>query len=83
MLIIFMADYLDGLVQERRNSSANALEVRLFCTNPSISVLRSADKEIRYCNCNTSADKQNKLAETGRLLCFLTILKLPNNITSF
>ena len=27
--------YIDGLVQERRNSSANALELRLFCTNPS------------------------------------------------
>ena len=25
----------DGLVQERRNSSANALELRLSCTNPS------------------------------------------------
>ena len=29
--------YLDGLVQERPNSFANALEVRLSCTNPSIS----------------------------------------------
>ena len=27
--------YIDGLVQERCNSSANALELRLFCTNPS------------------------------------------------
>ena len=27
---------LDGLVQERRNSIANALELRLYCTNPSI-----------------------------------------------
>ena len=26
----------DGLVQERRNSTANALELRLSCTNPSI-----------------------------------------------
>ena len=26
--------YIDGLVQERRNSSANALELRLPCTNP-------------------------------------------------
>ena len=25
----------DGLMQERRNSVANALELRLFCTNPS------------------------------------------------
>ena len=28
--------YIDGLVQERRNSSALAMELRLFCTNPSI-----------------------------------------------
>ena len=27
---------IDGLVQERRNSIANALELRLSCTNPSI-----------------------------------------------
>ena len=27
---------IDRLVQERRNSSANALELRLFCINPSI-----------------------------------------------
>ena len=26
--------YVDGLVQERHNSSANALELRLSCTNP-------------------------------------------------
>ena len=26
---------IDGLVQERRNSIANALELRLSCTNPS------------------------------------------------
>ena len=28
--------YIDGLVQEKRNSIANALELRLSCTNPSI-----------------------------------------------
>ena len=27
---------IDGLVQERRNSIAKALELRLSCTNPSI-----------------------------------------------
>ena len=26
--------YIDGLVQERRKSIANALELRLSCTNP-------------------------------------------------
>ena len=29
-------DLIDGLVQERRNSSALAMELRLSCTNPSI-----------------------------------------------
>ena len=29
-------DHLDGFVQERRNSSALAMELRLSCTNPSI-----------------------------------------------
>ena len=28
--------YIDGLVQERRNSIANALELHLSCTNPSM-----------------------------------------------
>ena len=32
MNVIF---HIDGLVQERRNSIANALELRLSCTNPS------------------------------------------------
>ena len=29
-------DHVDGLVQERRNSSALAMELRLSCTSPSI-----------------------------------------------
>ena len=29
-------NHVDGLVQERRNSIANALELRLSCTNPSM-----------------------------------------------
>ena len=28
--------YIDGLVLEKRNSIANALELRLYCTNPLI-----------------------------------------------
>ena len=28
-------DYIDGLEQERRNSSALAMELRRSCTNPS------------------------------------------------
>ena len=31
--------WFDGLVQERRNSIANAMELRLSCTNPSICTL--------------------------------------------
>ena len=31
---------IDGLMQERRNSIANALELRLSCTNPSICIIR-------------------------------------------
>ena len=32
----FSQTHVDGLVQERRNSIAKALELRLSCTNPSI-----------------------------------------------
>ena len=31
-----MEYHIDGLVQERHNPIANALELRLSCTNPSI-----------------------------------------------
>ena len=33
----YTIQYIDGLVQEKRNSIANALELRLSCTNPSTS----------------------------------------------
>ena len=33
---ILYVEYIDGLVQEKRNSIANALELRLSCTNPSL-----------------------------------------------
>ena len=33
---------MDGLMQERRNSIANALELRLSCTNPSIFTLNDS-----------------------------------------
>ena len=32
----FQSPYIDGLVQERRNSGALAMQIRLSCTNPSI-----------------------------------------------
>ena len=31
--------YIDGLVQEKRNSSAVAVELRISCTNPSICIM--------------------------------------------
>ena len=37
--LITHKSYFYGLVQERRNSIANALELRLSCTNPSIYVI--------------------------------------------
>ena len=36
MMALSYMDNLDGLVQERRNSSALAMEFCLSCTNPSI-----------------------------------------------
>ena len=38
--------YIDGLVQERRNSSALAMELHLFCTNPYMIVKISIQPEI-------------------------------------
>ena len=34
--VLYQPQYIDGLVQERRNSSALAMELCLSCTNPSI-----------------------------------------------
>ena len=34
--LTLVSNYIDGLVRERRNSSALAMELRLSCTNPSI-----------------------------------------------
>ena len=42
--VSFPKSNIDGLVQERRNSIANELELRLSCTNPSI--LHSSLKHI-------------------------------------
>ena len=40
------SDYFDVLVQERRNSSALAMALRLSCTNPSIWVPVSKSKHL-------------------------------------
>ena len=37
---------IDGLVQERRNSIANALELRVSCTNSSRYVLKNVKKQM-------------------------------------
>ena len=37
-------NHLDGLVQERRNSSALAMELRLSCANPSIPLCPSGER---------------------------------------
>ena len=36
VMTVTMRDHIDGLVQERRNSSALAMELRISCTNPPI-----------------------------------------------
>ena len=38
-IYIYMHIYIDGLVQERHNPSVLAIELRLSCTNPSISYI--------------------------------------------
>ena len=39
---VVVTEHIDGLVQERRNSSALAMELRLSCTNPSLSTNTSS-----------------------------------------
>ena len=39
--------YVDGLAQERRNSIANALELRLYCTSPLIYDILYIEQTIR------------------------------------
>ena len=36
LTLALCGEYIDELLQERRNSTANALGLRLSCTNPSI-----------------------------------------------
>ena len=50
-LCVYLADlfYIDGSMQERRNSIANTLELRLSCTNPSICVTNTTH-EVMMCH---------------------------------
>ena len=41
LLLLCTVSYIDGLVQERHNSSTLAMKIRLSCTNPSIYFLAS------------------------------------------
>ena len=43
--VIMSEAYIDGLVQERRNSIADAMELRLSCTNPSMCDTNSSQDE--------------------------------------
>ena len=43
--------YIDGLVQERCNSIANALELRTSCTNPSIYIFVRVWPTTYFCPC--------------------------------
>ena len=46
--------HIDGLVQERRNSSVLTMELRLSCTNPS--TYWQSDTKVLYLNCIGMAD---------------------------
>ena len=52
IIYIYSKQYsnIDGLMQERRNSIAEALELRLSCINPSICSIQLA-----WCSVNTGA----------------------------
>ena len=45
----YLAVQTDGLVQERRNSIANALELRLSCTNPTRCLIKHAFSFVMLC----------------------------------
>ena len=54
--------YIDGLVQERRNSSASAMELRLSCTNQSI------------CTCTLNSQKRPIARANGQAMgCLLRV----------
>ena len=60
--------YIDGLVQERCNSSANALELRLFCTNPSTSswsILQDGCLRLLLSKCSSKKEKDSSVDANG------------------
>ena len=56
-LFQYFLGYINGLVQKRRNSIANALELHLSCTNPAISTAW----------CNTAVSEKIDNADTAVL----------------
>ena len=71
-----MLGHIDGLVQGRRNSIANALELRLSCTNPST---RHMAESGRYENWYTASDG---LISINDNIGSNTTNKFPLNISS-
>ena len=55
--------YTDGLMQERRNSIANALELRLSCTNPFLALTHRYGDE-------TACVNHRRDTGGGRAVCF-------------
>ena len=76
--------YIDGLVQGIRNSVANALELRLSCTNPSIWWRKICTRSV-FCCClvpisqrthdviKTSLWGQNDVVSTSQWRCYCVI----------
>ena len=48
-IVRLLSSYFEGLVQKRRNSIANALELRIYCNNPSTWYSTQRDTWIYYC----------------------------------
>ena len=68
---------IDGLVQERRNSIANALELHLSCTNPSTySSLMRARYDTSFMNSVSVTCSTFSLS----LLCYMQCLDILNNV---
>ena len=58
---VFCGEYFDGLLQERRNSIANALELHLSCTDPSI-----YDRKVMFPQINSTRQISNKWKQCVR-----------------
>ena len=77
-------DHLNGLVQERRNSSSIALELRFSCTNSSNSYLYNRNsyfgKDALFFNINPGP--MASLERLPRGLCLRLSLQLPHGFYS-